>query len=210
MSYWTYINGTITVSPMGRTQTEKRYILETILNHLPLVTGSEGDMDVYIIQKNGTNSASCYDEYGQMSNHLTDSYGFHNRNSGWLRVQEDYILAVNGSLRDRQFNETFREFMKWLCRLSKRVFVKDVLVRINDYDKQYIINESNLDYHFSDMNEYPSWCKESNGEPCWCEHLMWDRAKGTDYPMLLAYKYFSDEENDTEVERRMKYLGYRK
>lgn len=53
MSYWTYINGTITVCPMGRTQPEKRYILETVLNHLPRVTGSEGDIDVYIIQKNG-------------------------------------------------------------------------------------------------------------------------------------------------------------
>ena len=209
MSYWTYINGTITVNPMGRTQAEKRYILETVLNHLPLVTGSEGDMDVYIIQKNGTNSSSSHDEYGQMSDHLTDRYGFYDRN-GWLRVQEEYILAVNGSLRDRQFNETFREFMKWLCRLSKRVWVKNVLVRINDYDKQYIINESNLDYHFSDMNEDPSWSKDSGGEPCWCEHLMWDRVKNSDYPMLLAYKYFSDEENDAEVERRMKYLGYKK
>lgn len=28
MSNWTYINGTITVRPMGRTQPEKRYILE--------------------------------------------------------------------------------------------------------------------------------------------------------------------------------------
>ena len=51
MSSWTYINGTVTVHPMGRTQPEKRYILETVLNHLPRVTGSEGDMDVYIIQK---------------------------------------------------------------------------------------------------------------------------------------------------------------
>lgn len=48
MSSWTYINGTITVRPMGRTQPEKRYILETVLNHLPRVTGSEGDMNIYI------------------------------------------------------------------------------------------------------------------------------------------------------------------
>ena len=46
MSSWTYINGTVTVCPMGRTQPEKRYILETVLNHLPRVTGSGGDMDV--------------------------------------------------------------------------------------------------------------------------------------------------------------------
>ena len=62
MSWWTYINGTIEVRPMGRTQAEKRYILETVLNHLPLVTGSERDMNVYIIQENGTNSSSSCDE----------------------------------------------------------------------------------------------------------------------------------------------------
>lgn len=209
MSSWTYINGSITVHPIGRTQAEKRYILETVLNHLPLVTGSERDMDVYIIQKNGFNSSSSCDEYGQMSNHLVNSYGCHD-NNGWLRVQEEYILAVNGSLRDRHFDETFREFMKWLCRLSKRVWVKDVLVRINGYDKQYTINEFDYSSPYSNMEEEYSWRKESNGEPNWCEHLMWDRAKNSDYPMLLAYKYFSDEENDTEVERRRKYMGYKK
>lgn len=45
MSWWTHINDTITASPMGRTQAEKRYILETVLDHLPLVTGSERDHD---------------------------------------------------------------------------------------------------------------------------------------------------------------------
>ena len=206
MSYWTHIDGKIIVSPMGRTQAEKRYILETVLNHLPLVTGSEGDMNVYIIQKNGTNCSSSCDEYGQTSDHLTDTYGYHDRN-GWLRVQEEYILVIDESLRDRRFDDTFREFMKWLCRLSKRVWVKDVLVRINDYEKQYLINEFGFDSPYSNMEEDPSWSKESNGEPCWCEHLMWERAKNSDYPMLLGYKYFNDEENDAEVERRMKYIG---
>ena len=41
MSYWTHINGVIDVSPMGRTPAEQRYILETVLNHLPIVSGSE-------------------------------------------------------------------------------------------------------------------------------------------------------------------------
>lgn len=56
MSYWTYVNGTVIVSPMGRTQAEKRYILDTVLSHLPRVIGSEGDMNVYVIQKSGFNS----------------------------------------------------------------------------------------------------------------------------------------------------------
>ena len=207
MSWWTYINGTIEVRPMGRTQAEKRYILETVLNHLPLVTGSEGDMNVYTIQENGTNSSCSCDEYGECTNNLTDSYGCHNQKRGWLRVQDRYILVVNGALRDRKFSETFREFMNWLCRLAKRVSIEDILVRIYDYDKEYVINDR-CDYNspYSLMNEWPSWCEESNGEPCWAEHLMWDRAKNSPYPMLLAYKYFDDPENDAEVERRMEYL----
>ena len=57
MSYWTYINGTVTVSPIGRTQAEKRYVLDTVLSHLPVVTGSERDMNVYIIQKDRSNGS---------------------------------------------------------------------------------------------------------------------------------------------------------
>lgn len=72
MSSWTYITGTITVSPMGRTQHEKTYILNTVLDHLPRVTGSEGDMDIYVNQKNGTNSSSSADEFGYCTNNLED------------------------------------------------------------------------------------------------------------------------------------------
>ena len=75
MSYWTYLTGTVTVRPMGRTQAEKRYILDTVLEHLPLVTGSERDMNVYVIQKNGDSSSSSCDEFGEVTNNLVDSYG---------------------------------------------------------------------------------------------------------------------------------------
>ena len=113
---------------------------------------------------------------------------------------------VNAALRDRYFNEAFKEFMKWLCRLAKRVDLMNVLVKINDYSKEYVINdECSISSPYCQMNEYPSWCEESNGEPCWCEHLMWESAKNSMYPMLLAYKYINDPENDAEVERRRKY-----
>ena len=206
MSFWSYVNGTITARPMGTTQAEKRYILETVLNHLPLVTGSERDMDVYIVQKNGHNSSLSCDENGEHTNNLIDRYGCHDYKGGWLKTQDEYMIIVNGSLRDRRFDETFREFMKWLCRLSKRVWISDMLVRINDYEKEYVINDAcHYTSPYFQMHEDPSWCKESNGEPCWCEYLLVEKAKGSDYPMLLAYKYFADPENDAEVERRMKY-----
>lgn len=123
MSYWTHIVGTITVSPMGRTQAEKRYILETVLDHLPRVTGSERDMNIHIVQKAGFDSASSCDEFGMVTNNLKDSYGDRSRRRGWLHTQNEYILVVEGNFRDRFFNDTYREFIKWLCRLAKRVDV---------------------------------------------------------------------------------------
>ena len=211
MSYWTYLTGTVTVRPMGRTQAEKRYILDTVLEHLPLVTGSERDMNVYVIQKNGDSSSSSCDEFGEVTNNLVDSYGNKSRKRGWLRIQDEYILVVDGSFRDRMFDQTFREFMKWLCRLGKRVSIEDALVEVKGYDKSTIIKNTNIQRKkysyrkvFDGLFEDPSWCNDT-GEPNWCEFMMWDRAKNSDYPMLLAYKYFADEENDEEVERRMNY-----
>ena len=61
---------------------------------------------------------------------------------------------------------------------------------------------------FNDLFEDPTWCNDSKDgykEPNWCEFMMWDRAKDSNYPMTLAYKYFNDEENDKKVERRMNY-----
>lgn len=169
MSQWTYINGTITVSPMGRTQAEKKYILDTVLEHLPLVTGSEENMNVYIIQKNGYNISSSCDEFDCCTNNLVDRYGNKNRKQGWLRTQDEYILVIDGSLRDRTFNQTLLEFNKYLCRLAKRISVENVLVEINEWDKKILVTNDNDVY--SDMFEYPSWIDDKSKN--WCEYLMW-------------------------------------
>ena len=205
MSSWTYIQGTIRVEPAGETQAQKRYILETILNHLPRVTGSEGDMEIHIIQEEGYNCSKSCDEYGESTNNLISVYGY-KTNRGWLKVQDDYDLVVHAALRDRHFEETYREFMTWLCRLAKRIHIDDILVRISGYDKSVVIDDSmDVESPYYEMYEWPSWCKESDGEPAWWEHLLWERARGTEYPMLLAYKYIEDPENDAEVERRREY-----
>ena len=205
MSWWTYVNGTVTVRPMGRTQAEKRYILDTVLEHLPLVSGSESNMEIYVIQKRGDNSSCSCDEFGYTTNNLIDRYGRRDGKGGWLRTQDEYIIIVNGSLRDRMFKQTLLEFNKWICRLAKRVGVEDVLVEIKSYGESRIIRNSNDIY--GKMFENPSWCKGKNKdkEPNWCEYLMWDRMKDCQFPMVLGYKYFNDEENDKEVERRMDY-----
>lgn len=211
MSSWTYIQGTITVSPIGRTQAEKRYILDTVLAHLPIVSGSERDMNVYVIQKNGHNSSCSCDEFGERTNNLTDWYGNKTRSRGWLYTQDEYILVVDAALRDREFNQTYREFIKWLVRLGKRVMIENILVKISGYDKSTIIKDycvqnekSSYQNVFFNLFEDISRTKD-NGEPNWCEHMLYPRAKNSDYPMMLAYKYFNDKENDEEVERRIKY-----
>lgn len=191
MSYWTYITGVIDVLPMGRSQPEKRYILDTVLEHLPIVTGSEDDMHIKVIQKDGYDSSSTCNEFGE-----------------WIpgklyKTQDHYQLVIYGSFRDRVFDETLREFNKWINRLAKRVWVKDVLVKITDYDKKLIISNPEP---YRDMEESPSWLSDDGlGEPCWAEYLMWDMAKNSSYPMKLARKYYDDPENDTEVERRVRY-----
>lgn len=182
MSWWTYVNGTITVSPMGRTQAEKRYILDTVLEHLPLVTGSEKDMNVYIIQKNGHNSSSSCDEFGYSTNNLTDSYGDKSRRHGWLRTQDEYILVINGSFRDRMFDQTLQEFNKWLCRLAKRISVEDVLVEIKGYDENILIRNTNDVYE--KMFEDPSWSNEKSEN--WCEYLMWDYVRNEEDDLLVG------------------------
>lgn len=207
MSNWTYINGTITVSPMGRTQPEKRYILDTVLNHLPRVSGSEGDMNVYVIQKRGHNTSCSHDEFGQRTNNLEGWHGNKTRD-GWFRIQDEYILVIDATLRDVEFDDGYRQFMKWIVRLGKRVGIVDILVSVEDHYKSTTIKNHQVDgsykYVFSELFEDPSWCNK-DGEPNWCEFMIYDRAKDSDYPMLLAYKYFNDKENDAEVERRMKY-----
>ena len=132
MSRWSYINGVIRVMPLGRTQPEKKYILDTVLSHMPRVMGSEGDMDVYVNQEAGYNGTSNCDEFGDRTNNLVGMYGYKSRRHGWFETQDHYLLTVEGHLRDTTFEEAIRSFSKWLTRLSKRVIIDSVLVRISE------------------------------------------------------------------------------
>lgn len=200
MSHWTHVIGTLRVSPMGRTQPEKRYILETVLEHLPLVTGSEGDMEIHINVGGGASSSCSCDEFDMRTDKGKNWYGNRSR-KGWFDMEEDYLLTVVGNLRDREFDETYREFQKWLTRLAKRVIVDQICVKIYaEYGKEIIISDANP---YADMWESPSW-SDPEIEPNWCEYLMWKRWKDTPLPLELVYKYYDDKDADDEYERRMK------
>lgn len=201
MSYWTYITGAVEVSVPGRTQAEIDYILRTILDHLPRVTGSEGDMEVHINRHEGDNISQSCDEFEMNTNNLIGDYGTKSRR-GWLRVQSCYTLTLHAALRDRLFEQTTREFTKWLCRLAKRILVESVLVRIDGEDKTIVLNDSEgVDSPYWNMYEFPSWANEDH-EPAWWEHLMWKRWGNTPLPLTHVVKYYTDPEADAEYEKR--------
>lgn len=193
MSYWTHIIGTIKVSTLGRSTEEHEYILKTVLKHLPVVSGSESDMYYDIIPNRYANISSNCDEFDNTTEEIR-------RNEYNFDINDDFFILVYGNFRDRKFDETYKEFQNWLCRLAKRVVVYDVVVNINDgYNKNVVITNKNDCY--TDMFEYPSWSKiNKEKEPNWCEYLMWKKAIGGSLPMLLEYKYYENADNDYFVE----------
>lgn len=195
MSFWTHISGVITVSPLGRSQPEKKYILDTVLQHLPKVTGSDTKMNVYVIQKNGYDTSTTHDEFGQWSNLGNDIEHRHS-----FKTQSRYLLVVEGDFRDRLFHQTLREFNEWLCRLAKRILVVNIVVELTGELQSYMFNNYQPYYQ---MWEESTWLDEDK-EPNWCEALMWDEAN-SGMPIMLEYKYYNNKDNDAEVARRFKY-----
>lgn len=193
MSNWTYIRGTVEVDVPGRTQAEIEYILKSVLNHLPRVKGSEGDMEVHIVKHDGHNCSSNCDEYGQRTNNLIDwRYGHKTNKGGCLQTQSNYTLTIIGDLRDTYFEETYKEFMKWLVRLSKRLPINNVLIRITNNRKTAIIDENNDKFY--DLYECPSWI--GTNEIAWWEHLFWDNFENYYLPKSLMEKYYPEYLSD--------------
>lgn len=168
MSAWTYIDGVITVEALGRTQAEKTYILQTVLEHLPKVTGSEEDMCVKLVQVNGYSQSENVDEFGQCSNLIPLNAWGHR----YMHVQSTYMIVVHGTLRDRSFETTLKEFSKWLNRLAKRVMTTEVLVKVSDkWCHTHIFTGENNAY----LDMFESLSDEDANTPyAWCEYLMWD------------------------------------
>lgn len=149
MSNWTYIRGLIELDVPGRTQAEMDYILQTVIDHLPKVTGSEGAMDIHIVRAYGHNSWQNFDE-------------FYNRVEDF-KTQSRYFLVLDGNLRDRYYKDTFKELNKFLNRLGKRLMVDSVYVRLYDYNHSHIFTNKNDCYGKMFENDNP-----------WYNYLMWE------------------------------------
>lgn len=141
MSDWTYVQGLIELDVPGRTQAEKNYILQTVIDHLPKVTGSEKPMNIYTIQTAGYDSWQNFDE-------------FYNRVEDF-RTQSRYFLVLDGNLRDRYYKDTFKELNKFLNRLGKRLMVDSVYVRLYNYEHSHIFTNKNDCYGKMFENDDP-------------------------------------------------------
>lgn len=152
MSNWTYIRGLIELDVPGRTQAEMDYILQTVIDHRPKVTGSEGNMDIHIDRAYGHNTWQNFDE-------------FYNRVEDF-KAQSRYFLVLDGNLRDRCYEETFEELNKFLNRLAKRLIVDSAYVRLNDIGINY------NSYTFTNKNN--CYGNMFDSENPWYSYLMWE------------------------------------
>lgn len=152
MSMWTYVRGLIELGVPGRTQAEKDYILQTVIDHLPKVTGSEGNMEIHTVRAYGYDMWSNRDEL----NNLNLDF----------KTQSRYFLVLDGSLRDRMYGETFKELNNFLNRLAKRLMVESAYVWLNDYGNPY------NSYTFTNKNNCYGGMFDSKNP--WYDYLMWE------------------------------------
>lgn len=149
MGMWTYVRGLIEIGAPGRTQAEKDYILQTVIDHLPKITGSERNMDIHTVRAYGHDTWSNRDELDNLDLDF--------------KTQSRYFLLLDGGLRDRWYADTFKELNKFLNRLAKRLIVNSAYVQLNDYCSSYTFTNKNNCYSHMFDNENP-----------WYDYLMWD------------------------------------
>lgn len=150
MSFWTHVFGTVKVEPLGYSEHAREFVLKTVLDHLPAVTGSEGDMHVDVVPDCQKVSWSSSDEFGQEV-----WEGGHRR---MLGQSVAYFLVLHGDFRDRVFAQTKDEFDAWMETLAKRVRIRELMVRLTADTGDVTTYEDALFY--DGMFEEPSYQRE--------------------------------------------------
>ena len=89
MSYWSFVHGTVTVLPFGRTQAEKRYLLDTVsvsYTHLDVFRQIASNMDLTNFDRYVTEAETRIDEDGTKYEKFCDRA---------KKIMEDYKLNLN-------------------------------------------------------------------------------------------------------------------
>jgi len=177
MSMWTYITGCIRVYCGAKTDEESEYILKTVLNHLPKITGSNGNANIQVVNTGTVTGVVNCDEFFVPKIYVKKGYGEHYCYDEHM----EYNIVISGNLRDRVQKETVKETYKFITRLSKRVSVCDGCVMIRESCYKDEDNPTIIDCkRFENMYEY---------EDNWCNYLRWGYYKNYSYPKELIKKY---------------------
>lgn len=51
---------------------------------------------------------------------------------------EEYVLRIKGDLRDRQFEQTTKEYEKFIHKLKQKIDIEKIYVEIKGQDKKFI------------------------------------------------------------------------
>ena len=137
---WVYVIGAIEVDTYAQTSAEAKYIIETVIRHLPKVHGGEGPVKISYCLKEGSNVSSNTDEFGRFSNLYDGSY------FETFEDQTKAIITLYGDLRHNDFEETKRDVSRLLARLAKRLDVYNCCVRVTDSFKNECIFTNRNDW----------------------------------------------------------------
>lgn len=155
---WTYVRGLIELDVPGRTQAEKDYILQTVIDHLPKVTGSECNMEIHTVRAYGYDMWSNRDE---LDNLALD-----------FKTQSRYFLVLDGRLRDRYYEDTFEELNKFLNRLAKRIYIESMYVNLLGIFPKTSMFTFPKSHMFTNVSNCYSHMFER--ENPWYDYLMWE------------------------------------
>lgn len=127
MSLWCFVRGIIVADTFAEYTPEALYRAQSVVDHLPRITGSEGQAQFYVTTKRGHNISMCgSDELHQQSNLGAG------RRGGIFRAQSQVLISVCGDLRDRWLPQTLPEVTKALSRLASRLSIDTCLVLVED------------------------------------------------------------------------------
>ena len=180
MSYWTHVFGTIKVEPLGYSDHAREFVLKTLLDHMPEVSGSEGPMRIEVAKSQYQTLFSTSDEFGQEAKGRRSFFG----------QTAAFFITVYGNLRDRMFDQTKGEFDTWLEELARRTRVREIMVRVTSdcgdeqnyldaapyYDMFCVPSYKRDDFgRMSDIRRCPDWrydfMPDFSGVGNWCEAI---------------------------------------
>lgn len=127
MSLWCYVRGLIVADTFAEYTPAALYRAQCVVDHLPRITGSERDAQLYVTTKCGNNQFTYgWDELHQYSN----LGGGRRRNC--FEAQSEVLISICGDLRDRWLPQTLPEVTRALARLASRLFIDSCIVSVED------------------------------------------------------------------------------